>query len=208
MAKLDAEAKLNFVLSHFKRAAWITDWLRNNPDKKEELLNTMNLIDQNRLKSLGNTFVYHWRRTPQNSPIALTYRTLSRQNVFKKRVSLKRRAKTHGAWTIKLANGLDCRLKPEDFKRYNGSFFRFYTWTATIRQDKITVKLDLWIDQVAQLEDKATKNIAYLKRMKPRGILLRINGKSFRPNQKVCPAILKMLADKIPIEFAPLFAQA
>lgn len=208
MVKLDAEAKLNFVLSHFKRAAWITDWLQNNPDQKEELLNAIKLIDQNWLKSLGNTFVYHWRRTPQNSPIALTYRTLKRQNAFKKRVSLKRRAKALGVWTIKLANGLDCRLKAKGCKPKDGFFSPFYTWTATIRQDKITVKLDLEIEQVARLEDMATKNIAYLKRMKPRGILLRINGKSFRPNQKVYPAILKMLADKIPVEFAPLFAQA
>jgi hypothetical protein len=202
MAKLDAEAKLNFILSQFKGAKWVADWVQSNPDKKEELLNTINSIDQSQLKGLGNSFVHH--RTPRNNPINLTHCALIRQNVFKKRVSLNKRAKSLGAWTIKLANGLNCRLKANKDK-YDSSFY-FYEWTATIRQDKTTVKLDLWIDQIAQLEDKATKNIAYLKRMRPCGILLRIDGNSTRPPAKIYHAILKMLADKTPVEFAPLLA--
>ena len=199
----DPSERLKYLAENFKHASWINDWLASNPNRKTELLTLMRKLNRAGTVRFGNMLVYHWRNAKKTDPVDLLKRDLKFEVQIRKRLQLIRRAKKTDHWVLTLANGLKCVVRAE-----KTTLSDWFDWTATFKRGEIRVKINLYVNQIARLEQNATRNIASLERMRPSGMTLYIKRRKALTRPEMYPAVLKALARNYPIEIAPLLSPA
>jgi hypothetical protein len=173
------------------RVDWVIGWLVNNPSQVTDLANTLRQLDK--VKSFYPSVSYACRRR-NATPLTCAKRVLKNALLCKRIDEILKYLKEHHKKKLVLANGLPCTIASNK-------------WTYTyvyLKCGETRVRLEMGLNQLVTLEDKATRDRNTLKRMRPQFASYLKNRRWQYIPYPLYPLLMKAIAKKLPLEVALL----
>jgi hypothetical protein len=179
-----------------RKMTWFFDWLTNNQDKVDALVEILRQLDDPGKLLFFRSIVYRHPQGKAKDPLNCAARALASRKVTWHTRDVRKYYQTHWQKTITLSNGVQCDITTK---------LNQTRWYAQFKCAGTVLKCELNINQLVFIEDNAPQNARMLKRIKPLSIqYLKDGGWHFLRDCSSCYLAMASIAENVPFEIAVL----